>query len=186
MKNDQTKLPEWRWSMALYWWANCGQDAWGSNEDTLCERVEFSRPGTFQTSSFRTNINETSAVRLAEEKTGKPFNTRMKWHILWFSEQIRPPNLCLATPYSAKQLLYTSFDSIGYTLWQQPPKVWYSSVKIKELWRAVGDAASFIHFVREIDNDCENGTPGTCQTFSFGTNANENGAIRFAETRREE
>ena len=45
----------------------------------------------------------------------------------------------------------------------------------------MGDAPSFTHFSPEIDRNYENESPGTFQTFSFGTDVSQISAVRFAE-----
>ena len=65
--------------------------------------------------------------------------------------------------------------------WQPSPKIWCSSVTIKELYPALGDAPSFTDFSPEIDRNYENESPGTFQTLSFGTDVSQISAVRFAE-----
>jgi len=45
----------------------------------------------------------------------------------------------------------------------------------------LGDAPSFTDFSPEIDRNYENESPGTFQTFSFGTDVSQMSAVRFAE-----
>ena len=52
---------------------------------------------------------------------------------------------------------------------------------VKELYPALGDAPSFTDFSPEIDRNYENESPGTFQTFSFGTDVSQMSVVRFAE-----
>ena len=45
----------------------------------------------------------------------------------------------------------------------------------------MGDAPSLTQFSLEIDRNCENESPGTFLTFSFGTDVSQMSAVRFAE-----
>ena len=48
------------------------------------------------------------------------------------------------------------------------------------LTNIVVDALSFTHFSAEIGRDCENQSPGTFQTFSFGTDVSQMSEVHFA------
>ena len=91
--------------------------------------------------------------------------------------------MCLATPCSTKTIVFSFFSSLTHwnMFWQPSPKIWCSSVTIKELYPALGDAPSFTHFSPEIDRNYENESPETFQTFSFGTDVSQISAVRFAE-----
>ena len=76
--------------------------------------------------------------------------------------------------------IFFFFNPLEYVL-TAISQIWCSSVTIKELYPALGDAPSFTHFSPEIDRNYENESPGTFQTFSFGTDVSQMSAVRFAE-----
>ena len=82
--------------------------------------VDISRPGTFQIFFFGTNQclwDWGGPFLRRENRKTLPLRGR-KRPISWYWEQVWPPNLCLATPYSAKTIAFPFFflNSLEYVL----------------------------------------------------------------------
>ena len=136
LKNDQTRLQEWGWSMAQL-----------KRMRPKCPMFQLRytlRNGWF----LATWGVETSTVRFAE-KTGKTSNAgiKMTYHLVFGT------NLAIESVFGNAVLDENDCFFFLFSIWthqkrfRQPyPKIWCSSVTIKELSRALGDAPSFTHF----------------------------------------